>query len=154
MTVVFAVIEMSFETRVKVVNGKYFVPISKSVANEFNLRPFMAGKLKPKGNKEFILSDFTPLVKLKVDLDQKTLSTAREIMKMEGYGSLDETFSNVIHKFWVNKKGLKEDDYIVYLYPEGFLQSGIDLIDDYEKRLEKGGKKNGKEKSKGAKVRS
>ncbi len=137
IAVEFVVIEMSFETRVKVVNGKYFIPISKTVAKEFDLVPFMAGRLQSKGNKEFILSDFKPLVKLKVDLDEKTLLTAREIMRMEGYGSLDETFSNVIHQFWVKKMGVKEDHHIVYIYPKGFLQSKMELIDEYEKVMKK-----------------
>jgi hypothetical protein len=132
---------MSFETRVKVVHGKYFLPISKSVSKEFNLIPFMAGKLEATGKKQLVLSDFQPLVKLKLDLDEKTLSTAREIMQIEGYGSLDETFSAVIHRFWVKKMNLKEEHHIVYLYPEGFLQSKMELIDDYEKMMKKRAKR-------------
>jgi len=78
---------------------------------------------------------FEKTVKIKIDIDEETLAMAKKIMLLEGYGSLDETISNVAHEFFEKEK--KDKTKIVYLYPEGYLQGKYWLIDEYEKEVKK-----------------
>ncbi len=116
------------------------------MASRFGLFPFMIGHMSITGKKEITLSHFEKPVDVKMDLDKKTLLLLREVMKKEGYGSIDETISNVIHKVWCKKTNSKDNYHIAYIYPEGFLESGIDLIHDYKKRTQHGSKRKGKGK--------
>lgn len=116
----------------KTKNGSLYIDISAEIIKKMNLLPFMAGRIKA-GKKSIILSDFEKTVKIKLDLDKKTIDIAKKIMNEEGYSSLDETFSNVIQWFITKKKSQ-----VVYLYPKDYLKRGYTLIEDYEKRQLKG----------------
>jgi len=111
----------------KAKGGALYVDIPSEIIKKMNLKPFMCAKIKAH-KKKIIISNFEKTVKIKVDLDKKTIDIAKRAMKEEGYGSLDETFCNIINWFITKKKAQ-----IVYLYPEGHLEGGYVLIDDYEK---------------------
>lgn len=119
----------------KTKNGSLYIDISAEIIKKMNLLPFMAGRIKA-GKKSIILSDFEKTVKIKLDLDKKTIDIAKKIMNEEGYSSLDETFSNVIQWFITKKKSQ-----VVYLYPKDYLKRGYTLIEDYEKKTIKRMKK-------------
>ena len=97
---------------------------------ECNLKPIMCAKIIPKKD-GFVLENFCKTIKIKVDLKKKDLEVVRAIMRREGYASIDETMSNVISSF----AGIKEQS--VYVYPAGFIESGYDLIEDYEKAIKR-----------------
>ena len=86
----------------------------------------MSAKVIPKKD-GFILRDFEKTVKLRIKLEKKHLKVLKTVMRKEGYGSIDETFNNVIGGFL----GIKGQS--IYIYPEGFIESGFDLIEKYEK---------------------
>src|SRR3989344_5668437 len=133
-----------FESTVmKTKRGAYYFDIPQKIMKEFNLRPFMAGRMRA-GKKGLIISDFEKTVKIKADLKKKDIEMIRKIMKEEGYGSIDETISNVLHRIFEPKK----EDSVVYIYPEGFLNSKFTLINDYQKyvKKKKSGSKNSEKK--------
>ena len=74
----------------KAKRGALYVDIPSEIIKKMNLKPFMAGKVKAKKN-GILFSDFKKTVKIRLDLDKKTIEMAKGIMKEEGYGSLDET---------------------------------------------------------------
>lgn len=86
----------------------------------------MCAKILPKKD-GFVLKEFSKTVKIKVNFKKKDLDSIRGIMRKEGYASIDETIDNVVSSF----AGIKGQS--VYVYPEGFIESGYDLIADYEK---------------------
>ena len=111
-------------------NGAFYIGIPSEIIQKMNLAPFMAGKMKAEKNSIRIFG-FEKTVKIKVNIDEKTIALAKKIMRMEGYGSLDETISNVVHEFACeNSKGKTK---IVYIYPEEYLKSKHVLISDFEK---------------------
>ncbi len=118
--------------------GVFFIDIPEKIMKDLKLEPFMAGKIEA-DKKVIRLFGFKKTVKIKLDLSKKTLSDLKRIMKLEGYGSIDETFSNLVDKFVGKEKWLQT----VYIYSEEFLKSKFILIDDYEKALHK---KAGKQK--------
>ena len=109
--------------------GQLYVDIPTELIKKMNLKPFMAGKISVKNN-SIVLSDFQKTVKIKVDLDKKTIEMAKQVMKEEGYGSLDETISNIVSWFATKRKA-----HVVYFYPEQYLRKGYFLIDDFENWL-------------------
>ena len=117
-------------------NGALYVTIPDEIMQSHGLKPFMAGKMKFE-NRKMVLYDFQKTVKIKLDIDKETMAIARKIMRWEGYGSLDETIANAIRHFCEKIDGIKERIASVYIYPEGFLHSKFDLINDYEKSLGK-----------------
>ncbi|AJF60285.1 MAG: hypothetical protein QT03_C0001G0797 [archaeon GW2011_AR10] len=114
----------------------FYFDIPSQIMNSMELKPFVACKMKAE-KKQITLFDFQKTFKIKLDLDRKTINIAKIIMKEEGYGSLDETISNVIKWYFAKLKGKKIDYHTVYIYPEGFLDSKYILIDDYEKGMDK-----------------
>lgn len=80
--------------------------IPKEIMKSMHLKPFMAGKMQ--AEKEGIkLFGFEKTVKIKIDIDEKTLAVAKKIMRLEGHGSLDETILNVVHEFFEKEKKSK-----------------------------------------------
>ena len=75
----------------KAKGGALYADIPSEIIKKMNLKPFMVGKVSTR-KKSIILSDFEKTVKIKLNLDKKTIYIAKRIMKEEGYGSLDETF--------------------------------------------------------------
>lgn len=120
----------------KTKKGVYYFDIPRQVMKMMKLKPFMACKMKAE-KKKIILFDFQKTVKIKLDLDRKTINIAKMIMKKEGYGSLDETISNVIKEWFDKIEGKKTEATTVYIYPFGFLESKYILIGDYEKARKK-----------------
>jgi len=119
-------------------NGALYFGVPNKISKELNLEPFMAGRIEAKkGGVKFF--GFGKTVKLKINIGNKTILIAKKIMKHEGFGSLDETISNVLEAFFdKNRKGKTA---IAYVYPEGFLQGKYWLIDDYEKKQCREGQK-------------
>lgn len=111
--------------------GVLYINIPTQIMEEMNLKPFMCAKMKVKNGGITILN-FQKTVKIKLEISKKTLADLKHIMKREGYASLDETVSNVVHRFFA-----RDETHIVYLYPEEYLQKGFELVDDYEKSLKK-----------------
>jgi predicted aspartyl protease len=118
----------------KTKRGAFYLNLDKEIMEKMNLRPFMAAKMKAE-NGCITISDFEKTVKMKIDISKKTLVLLKKAMKEEGFGSLDETISNLINWYSVKLTGKTTDYHITYLYPEGFLHSKYDSIDDYEKAL-------------------
>jgi hypothetical protein len=112
------------------VDWKYYISIPSKIMNECNLKPIMSARIVPKKD-GFVLENFCKTVKIKVDLKKKDLEMVRAIMRREGYASIDETINNVIGSF----AGIKAQS--VYIYPQGFIESGYDLIEDYERALKR-----------------
>jgi hypothetical protein len=121
--------------------GALYVDIPKEIMKSMKLKQFMAGRMRAEkaGIKIF---GFEKTVKIKIDIDEKTLAIAKKIMLLEGYGSLDETISNVIHEVFEKEK--KDKTKIVYLYPEEYLKSKFLLIADFEKNICEKEEKNAK----------
>lgn len=92
----------------------------------------MTAKMKAE-NGQIRIFDFQKTVKIKLDLDKKTIARVKKIMKMKGYGSIDETVCNVVDKAFARENKKEREMAIVYVYPTGFLESKFVLIDDYEK---------------------
>lgn len=127
----------SFTSTVKKTKkGIYYFDIPNSVMEKMKLKPFMACKMRAE-KKQIKIFGFEKTVKIKVDLSRKTIKILKEIMKLEGYGSLDETVSNLVKEHSAKLKREKTDYYTVYIYPKGFLDSKYILIDDYEKAMKK-----------------
>ncbi len=108
--------------------GVYYFTIPDKIMGKMKLKPFMAGEMKAAKGK-ITLSGFEKTVKIKIDLEEKTLSLLKKLMREEGYASLDETISNVVRRFFT-----KKETHIVYIYPGEYLKGNYTLIDDYEKR--------------------
>lgn len=119
----------------KTKQGIFYLNIPNPILKQMNLKPFMAGTMKAEKNGIKIF-DFQKTKKIKIDISKKTLVMLKRIMRLEGFGSLDETISNIIHKFLG-----KEKTTTVYLYPLEFLHGKYWLIDDYEKHIKKSKKK-------------
>src|SRR3989344_8962526 len=94
----------------------------------FTIPDKIMGEMKDAKGK-ITLSGFEKTVKIKIDLEEKTLSLLKKLMREEGYASLDETISNVVRRFFT-----KKETHIVYIYPGEYLKGNYTLIDDYEKR--------------------
>ena len=125
----------------KISNGVFYMDIPNEIMRKMNLKPFMSCKMTAEKDKITIF-DFEKTVKIKVNLDKKTIAIAKKIMKIEGYASLDETISNIIWSFFSKNKTKSQ---IVYIYPEKYLKSKCLLISDFEKKLKiKGRGKNAK----------
>ena len=121
--------------------GALYVDIPSEIMKRMNLKPFMSGRMR--AEKDCIkIFGFEKTVKIKIDISKKTLAMLKRIMKIEGYASLDETISNVIHEVFEKEK--KDKTKIVYLYPEDNLKSKFVLIDDFEKSFVKRREKNAK----------
>ncbi|MCR4336061.1 MAG: hypothetical protein NUV57_06035 [archaeon] len=123
-----------FESTVKKsMNGALYFNIPKKIMNGMKLKPFIAGTIKS-DKKGIRVSGFEKTVKIKLDLTKKDIAHAKQIMKEEGYGSIDETFCNIIHRF-IEKKKIRHSKktHVVYVYPEGFLNSKFILINEYKK---------------------
>lgn len=115
-------------------HGVFYVDIPEQIMMSINLKPFMAGKMKIEEG-TIRLYDFQKTRKIRVNLKEETLAILRRIMKFEGYGSLDETISNIVERHYAKMKGKRLEEHTVYIYPVGFLNSGFDLISDYEKAM-------------------
>lgn len=116
--------------------GTFYFDIPDQIMKSMELKPFMACKMKAE-KKQITLFDFQKTVKIKIELNRKTIKILKEIMRLEGYGSLDETISNALEKWFDKIEGKKTETQTVYIYPESFLDSKYILIDDYEKAMNK-----------------
>ena len=114
------------ETVVEKFDNKLFITLPKKIMALYKLKPVMCAKIIPV-KEGFVLKDFSKIVKIRVDLKKIDLKMIRVLMQKEGYGSIDETMNNVVSSF----VGIKEQS--VYIYPKGFIQSGCELIEEYEK---------------------
>jgi hypothetical protein len=117
-----------FISIVKKNKNNLYIDIPKKIIKKMKLKPFMSAKIKAT-KKQIKIHDFKKTAKIKLNLDENTIKLAKKIMKIEGYGSLDETICNTITEFITKKK----ETQIVYLYPKEFLQGNFNLIDEYEK---------------------
>lgn len=113
--------------------GILVLPIPTEIMRKYGLKPFMAVNWETEKNSAKI--SFSKTVKIRLDLDRKTIKLAKQIMELEGMGSLDEVFNNVILAF-LKKEGITKEktDAISFLYPMDFFKKKYWLIDDYEKR--------------------
>ena len=113
--------------------GIFVLPLPEGIIKKYKLRPFMAANLQIAEN--LIKVSFSKTVKIKLDLDRKTIKLAKQIMEREGMGSIDEVINNVILEF-LRKNGFTKEktDAISFLYPMDFFKKKYWLIDDYEKR--------------------
>ncbi len=124
-------------------NGALYFDIPGEIMKSMNIKPFMAGKMKIE-DRMIRIYDFKKTKKIRINLEKKTIATLRRIMKLEGYGSLDETIANIIEKSYAKMRGVEIEHHTAYIYPEGFMSSRFELINDYEKAMKKG--KSGKKK--------
>jgi len=124
----------------KTKKGFFYITIPDRISKKIGIKLFMACKMKAEKNCIKIFG-FQKTVKIKIEIDKKALKIAEKIMKIEGYGSLDETISNAIYEFI--KKNKKDKIHVVYIYPEELIKSNCILIDEFKN----GGKKNEKKSS-------
>ena len=117
-------------------HGTLYVDIPGEIMAAMGLRPFMAGRLKFE-NGIVRLYDFQKTKKIKINLEKAAIARLGRIMKLEGYGSLDETISNIVEKVFGSQEGKNAEGHIVYIYPAGFLNGKFDLINDYEKSMKR-----------------
>lgn len=122
----------------KTKKGVFYITIPDRISKKIGIKLFMACKMKA-GKNCIKIFGFQKTVKIKIEIDKKTLKIAEKIMKIEGYGSLDETISNAIYEFI--EKNKKDKIRVVYIYPEEFIKINCILIDEFEKRREKNEKK-------------
>ncbi|MDP2666817.1 MAG: hypothetical protein Q8P05_04960 [Candidatus Diapherotrites archaeon] len=123
---------MESTSTVKEQNEKTFFTLPSQVMKSCNIKPFMCAEMSLK-DKRIILSSFEKLVDLKVNLKTKTLEILQEYRRRNGYASLDEAITNFIGEHWSKKKTKT-----VYIYPEGFIESGYERIEQYRKEQDKG----------------
>ena len=118
----------------KTKRGVFYLDIPAEIMEKMKLKPFMAAKMRAE-NGRITISDFEKTVKMKIDISSKTRSLLKKAMKEGGFGSLDETISNLINWYSAKLTGKIVGYSTTYLYPEGFLRSKYDLIDYYEKAV-------------------
>jgi len=109
--------------------GGLFIGLPKEVIEKKGLAPFMVAKFD---SEKMCLQNIEKTVKIKINLNKKTIEFFKKYKELCGYSSLDEAVSNAVSRYF----GDKEET--VYFYPKQFLLQGFEVIEDYEKTIKKG----------------